>query len=44
VGEKDAMCTSIITIALDNILSVHIESICNVTYLFTVTTQKGASW
>jgi hypothetical protein len=29
---------------LDNSVTVHIKSMSNVTYLFTVTTQKGASW
>lgn len=31
-------------ITLDNSATVHIKSMSNVTYLFAVTTQKGASW
>jgi hypothetical protein len=31
-------------IALDNSAGINIKSIRNVTYLFTVTSRKGASW
>jgi len=43
-GFRFVQCAPRDDLALDNIAIVHVESICNVTYLFTVTIQKGASW